>query len=107
MDLILEVVDQYAFDYAYAYLLPAKSIEVSSEFLANGANRTAEIIGNAWSYTPASTYLWSMIPTAAAYESAWPRDYIVRQFLSLWAITWYVSSPQFLYRVKTHQLTYA
>lgn len=95
MDIVLEVCDTFAFDHLYSYLFPLKQVAYSSEFLNNGLNktveRTAEAIGNAWSYTPSTSYL-TLTPSAAAYATSWPRDYILRQFLSLFAITWYVYS---------------
>lgn len=90
MDIILEVVDTFVFDKVYAYLLPAQQIPMSSsDYAVDGLNKTAEIISTAWSYVPATSYL-TLQPRAEAWMSAWPRDYILRQFISLFAITWSV-----------------
>ena len=91
MDIVLEVCDNYAFDYAYAYLFPLKQVAYSSEFITNGVNKTMEAIGNAYQHVPSTSYL-NMTPGAAAYATSWPRDYVFRQFISLFAITWYDSS---------------
>jgi lathosterol oxidase len=88
MDIVLEVVDTFALDYAYAYLLPAGAAPY--DLLNHGANGTISALASTWEYKPASTYV-NFLPSAAAYMSAWPRDYIWRQFISLFLITWYVS----------------
>lgn len=87
MDIVLEVCDAYGLDYAYAYLFPAKNLAIDT--FSNGVNKTVEAIGNAWTYEPASSYI-TTTPSVAAYMSSWPRDYIWRQFISLFSITWYV-----------------
>lgn len=89
MDIVLEVVDTFALDYAYAYLLPAGPAPF--DLAGSGLkNQTLDTLASTWIYEPASTYL-NFAPSAAAYMSAWPRDYIWRQFISLFAITWYAS----------------
>jgi len=87
MDIVLEVVDTFALDYAYAYLLPAGPAPY--DLLSHGVNGTISALASTWEYKPASTYV-NFLPSAAAYMSAWPRDYIWRQLLSLFLITWYV-----------------
>ncbi|OBT48096.1 hypothetical protein VE00_00945 [Pseudogymnoascus sp. WSF 3629] len=87
MDIVLEVVDTFALDYAYAYLLPAGPAPF--DLAGSGLkNQTLDTLASTWIYEPASTYL-NFAPSAAAYMSAWPRDYIWRQFISLFAITWF------------------
>lgn len=92
MDIVLEVVDTFALDYAYAYLLPAgpAPYDLAATDLKNQTLKAVASSASTWIYEPASTYL-NFAPSAAAYMSAWPRDYIWRQFISLFAITWYAS----------------
>ena len=90
MDIVLEVVDTFALDHVYAYLLPNTNAHYN-QYLADGVNKTVEAVSNAWEWTPASEY-FNVAPGPAAWASAWPRDYILRQFISLFAITWFVSS---------------
>lgn len=91
MDIVLEVLDTYAFDYAYAYFLPAKPAPYGFGDV-NGANSTAQTLSS-WQYKPA-THLFSLEPSQAAYMSAWPRDNIYRQAISLYLITWFVICPR-------------
>lgn len=92
MDIILEVVDHYFADWAYAALVPADSFSTSAtisssyELYNNGTEGISK--GASWEYTP-STHLFYLEPTAAAYESIWDRDNICRQAISLFFITWY------------------
>lgn len=88
MDIILELVDTFVLDHAYAYLLPAGPAPY--DLSSNAANATVSALTSTWQYEPASTYL-NVLPTAAAYMSSWPRDFIWRQFISLFLITWYAS----------------
>ncbi len=91
MDIVLEAVDTYALDYVYAYLLPAGPAPF--DLLGNGLkNQTVDVLTSTWKFVPASTYV-SFAPRAAAFLSAWPRDYIWRQFISLFLITWCVPCP--------------
>lgn len=93
MDIVLEVFDTFLGDRIYAALLPA-SLSSSTTFLAgkDDANSTLSFFGDAQSYVyePASTYLY-LEPSKYAYMSAWPRDNIYRQTISLYFITWYVA----------------
>lgn len=83
MDVVLEIVDTFIGDYAYAALHPAKSLQGSFDPTSNAT------VGHlsTWQYEPATKYLY-LEPPEAAYMSAWPRDNIYRQSLSLYLITW-------------------
>jgi lathosterol oxidase len=83
MDIVLEVLDTYAWDYLYAALYPAKASHGAFEPASN-----ATVPLTSWEYTPATKYLY-LEPSEAAYQSAWPRDNIYRQGISLFLITWY------------------
>jgi lathosterol oxidase len=88
MDIVLEVIDTFVLDKTYAKLLPAGPVPYD---LVNGgaSNATLNAHTSTWHYKPASAYI-GFEPTEAAYMSAWPRDYLWRQFISLFLITWYV-----------------
>ncbi|KAL1980574.1 hypothetical protein VTN96DRAFT_3942 [Rasamsonia emersonii] len=90
MDIVLEIFDTFVGDRIYAALLPA-SLSSSTTFLAgkDDANSTLSFFGDAQSYVyePASSYLY-LEPSKYAYMSAWPRDNIYRQAISLYFITW-------------------
>ncbi|KAF2143044.1 uncharacterized protein K452DRAFT_326223 [Aplosporella prunicola CBS 121167] len=92
MDLVLEGLDTYLFDYLYAFALPSP--------VATNAVKAASVNGtyaggipempspqNSWSYEPASTYL-QFQPSEYAWMSRWARDNMFRQFTSLFLITW-------------------
>ncbi|KAL1959993.1 hypothetical protein VTO42DRAFT_661 [Malbranchea cinnamomea] len=89
MDIVLEVLDTFMFDYLYAKVLPLKSDSLISSLPATGLNITqAALTGNnGWVYTPATTYL-RVEPSQYAYLSALARDNPFRQALSLFLITW-------------------
>lgn len=85
MDIILEVLDTYIFDYAYAALLPAHPAPYN---LKDGmTNFTSAAQASTWHYSPSNT-VFSLAPSEAAYMSAWNRDDIKRQAISLFLITW-------------------
>ncbi|KAK3401183.1 putative C-5 sterol desaturase [Sordaria brevicollis] len=83
MDVVLEVSDQFMFDYMYAWLLPAKP---SFYDFPDKTNATAQALSN-WVYKPATAF-FSLEPSQAAYQSIWARDNIYRQALSLFLILW-------------------
>jgi lathosterol oxidase len=86
MDIVLEVCDTFALDYAYASLLPAKPAPY--DLLKDGiSNSTVAAALSTWQYTPATSY-FTLQPSDAAYLSAWTRDNIFRQFISLFLIVW-------------------
>ncbi|KAH8821513.1 hypothetical protein F5884DRAFT_90218 [Xylogone sp. PMI_703] len=81
MDIILEATDTFFFDHVYSALLPATSAPYGNSTLSFSKDASE------WQYQPASKYV-SWTPSEAAYSSAWPRDNIYRQFISLFLITW-------------------
>ncbi|KAH8895145.1 hypothetical protein GQ53DRAFT_78652 [Thozetella sp. PMI_491] len=84
MDIVLEVSDTFLWDYMYAWLLPAKHAPYDyPDLLANSTEQTF----SAWQYKP-STAFFSLQPSQAAYMSAWNRDNIYRQGITLFLITW-------------------
>ena len=90
MDIVLEVADTFIFDHIYSSLLPATIPLPTSN--ATFSSIKEEPTGFAlpaatWQYEPASKY-FSLQPSQAAYESAWPRDDWRRQLLTLYLITW-------------------
>ncbi|KAK3505114.1 hypothetical protein B0T13DRAFT_455343 [Neurospora crassa] len=83
MDVVLEVTDQFMFDYMYAWLLPARPALYDFPDKTNG---TAQPFSS-WVYEPATKF-FSLEPSQAAYQSIWTRDNIYRQALSLFLILW-------------------
>ncbi len=91
MDVILEVADTYLLDRVYATLLPASPAQYISYKSDNASslsfsNATGSHLYN-YIYEPASQYI-SLEPTQWTYSSSWPRDNIIRQGISLFAIVW-------------------
>lgn len=83
MDIALELMDNYVFDYAYAYLAPSPAFK----FRNFAANATAPQALSTWTYKP-SSFLFELEPSRYAYMSSLPRDNIFRQYISLFLITW-------------------
>lgn len=94
MDVVLEVFDTFLFDRLYAAALPASSAAFIQNALPHKlANSTWSSLlevprSTSWEYAPATQFL-TIQPSKYAYMSAWPRDYVYRQALSLFLITWY------------------
>lgn len=89
MDVVLEVVDTFAGDYLYAFFHPAR--QASYDFPSTPSNETiSDQVFSTWAYKP-STSFFSLQPSEYAWKSAWPRDNIYRQALSLYLIVWYAS----------------
>ncbi|CAK7271150.1 c-5 sterol desaturase [Sporothrix epigloea] len=85
MDIALELMDQYVFDYAYAAVFPAYPVAFNK---VAGLNATAAQTLSSWEYTP-SSFLLELEPSVYAYASSVPRDNVFRQFFSLFLITWF------------------
>lgn len=87
MDIVLELTDTFILDYAYAFVLPGRAapFDFADQLNANATGQTF----SAWQYKPATTF-FSVEPSQAAYTSAWARDNLYRQAVSLFLITWYV-----------------
>ena len=88
MDVVLEVFDNFLFDRLYAKVLPASP--VSSIILGDGVVAANASLGQTvgYIYTPSTSY-FRLEPSKYAYMSSWPRDYVYRQALTLYLITWY------------------
>ncbi len=89
MDVALELTDTFISDYIYAALYPAQPAPY--DFPDLQAHNATPPTFSTWQYKPA-TALFSVQPSQAAYMSAWPRDNIYRQAISIFLITWYVLS---------------
>jgi len=88
MDIVLEIVDTFVFDYCYAALFPA--LPGLSGFKTE---ENSTIALNNFKYTPASQYI-SVSPYQYAYTTSWPRDNTLRQFISLYLIVLFVILTQ-------------
>lgn len=101
MDLVLEIADEYAFDKLYALLVPASAFaSFNASHPANSSFNFPFIhsapSSSAWSHLvsylphpPLPDDLLHSLPQASSIPlaSAWPRDYIPRQLLSLSVLT--------------------
>ncbi|KAH9887543.1 C-5 sterol desaturase [Xylariomycetidae sp. FL2044] len=85
MDVILELTDTFVADYVYAFAHPHPALPTLHDY-PQASNTTAQSLSS-WQYKPASTYLQAE-PSQYAYMSAWDRDNIYRQALTLFMITW-------------------
>lgn len=86
MDIVLEVTDSFIGDYFFSWVLPARRAPYDYPNVpTNGTDQTF----STWQYKP-STHFFTIEPSQAAYMSAWPRDNIFRQAISLFLITWLV-----------------
>ena len=87
MDIVLEITDTFIGDYLWSYFLPARPApqDYADAVYANSSAKTF----SAWTYEP-STHLFSLEPSQYAYMSSFLRDDPLRQFTSLYFITWYV-----------------
>lgn len=98
MDVVLELTDTFILDYLYAWALPARAAFGFPDYPS--ANATGQAFST-WKYEPA-THFFSVEPSQAAYQSAWSRDNIYRQGLSLYLITWcvyHLDQPLLVYAV--------
>jgi lathosterol oxidase len=87
MDIALELLDTFAFDYIYSTLLPAQPVPYGlKDRMGNGTTLDARS-ASSWQFEPASKMI-SFQPRDAAYMSQWNRDNIYRQTVSLFCITW-------------------
>lgn len=88
MDIVLEVLDTYLFDYLYAAVLPA-SLSGYDSLKHGSSNASSFSLSPAfsWQYKPATSF-FSLEPPQAAYMSAWTRDNIYREITSFFLITW-------------------
>lgn len=83
MDVVLEAADWAFFDRFYSTVAPLTSSSYNATF--------GDIASFQKPYVPASKYM-PLGTTDFTYTSAVDRDNIYRQFISLYLITWYVST---------------
>ncbi|KAI9826811.1 MAG: c-5 sterol desaturase [Thelocarpon impressellum] len=90
MDIVLELFDAVLFDRMYAALVPASASWAASPLAVAAGHATFSSVREAptdYHYRPA-TQLFALPPTEWASRSAWARDNIYRQAVSLYLITW-------------------
>ncbi|MCJ1342268.1 c-5 sterol desaturase [Peltigera leucophlebia] len=89
MDVVLEVFDTFLFDRLYATVLPSSLASYSRIIGLKNVNSTFSSMREIPTGLPTpSNYLFQLEPSEYAYMSAWSRDNIWRQGLSLYLITW-------------------
>ncbi|EKJ71116.1 hypothetical protein NXS19_003140 [Fusarium pseudograminearum] len=86
MDVVLEVVDTFIADYAYAYFYPKRLAPYDFPSPSNTTDTSAKAFST-WSYKPATQFIM-LEPPEQAYMSSWDRDNPLRQALTLYLITW-------------------
>jgi lathosterol oxidase len=84
MDIVLELTDTFIADYVYAWAHPALSAPY--DFPQGVATNSSQTFSS-WTYKPASQFIY-VEPSQSAYMSAWPRDNIFRQLITLYFIVW-------------------
>lgn len=82
MDVVLDVLDTFAFDRLYSSLLPASQAQLA---LNKEAFPTYNQNVGRYVTLPASDW---------ATQSSWARDDVRRQAVSLFFITWYACQPE-------------
>lgn len=97
MDIVLEVFDTFLFDRLWSFVLPGTA---KPSMHSDNGNVLSRNLGTATfssqreqptlHYYNPSTQYFQLEPSQYAYMSAWPRDNVYRQGISLYLITWYV-----------------
>ena len=90
MDVVLEIFDTFLFDRLYALLLPASSITFTRNTVKHAATSTFSSMREMPTAVNHASRFLQFEPSHFAYMSAWSRDNVWRQLLSLYMITWYV-----------------
>lgn len=85
MDIVLEIIDTFIADYAYAYLYPLES-ELYDSPHKSTTNASAHAFSS-WTWKPATKFL-QIQPSKAAYMSSLTRNNPYRQLATLFFITW-------------------
>lgn len=88
MDIVLEVFDTLFLDRVYATALPTSSTPYTALKAGNATSTHTSVHGSPTAINFLSNFL-RLEPSQFAYKSSWPRDYIWRQVISLYLITWY------------------
>ncbi|EED15305.1 sterol desaturase, putative [Talaromyces stipitatus ATCC 10500] len=86
MDVLLDICDTFVFDRLYATVLPVKA------FISND---TLHDVGNQ-AYNKQVQLYYPLQPSQWASSSSWSRDYLPRQALSLFLITWLFGISMYL-----------
>ena len=90
MDIVLEVFDTFLFDAFWAAAYPGSSSHTTAKRLQDAATTTFSSMREVATGGPqSSTQFFQLEPSRYAYMSAWPRDNIYRQGITLYLITWY------------------
>ncbi|KAL8755843.1 MAG: hypothetical protein Q9199_003355 [Rusavskia elegans] len=88
MDIVLNVFDTFLFDRLYATALPRSSTAGASHKVIKDATATFSSMRELPTAVRSLNQFWNLEPSQYAVLSAWPRDNIWRQTLSLYLITW-------------------
>ncbi|KAI0701308.1 hypothetical protein BC835DRAFT_238160 [Cytidiella melzeri] len=82
MDLVLDLADTYLLDKIYAHLVPVSAFTGSKPSVSTWSNIVSYL-----PHPPLPAELFEPAVTTAPLTSAWPRDYMPRQLLSLLVLT--------------------
>ncbi|KAI1378269.1 C-5 sterol desaturase [Hypoxylon crocopeplum] len=85
MDVVLELTDTFIADYVYAFTHPAKTAAPYN--FPDVSNNATEQAFSSWKFETANPF-FSVTPSKYAYMSAWDRDNVFRQAITLFFITW-------------------
>lgn len=88
MDIVLEVFDTFIFDRLYATILPTTATTLIGRNSPKYATSTFSSLRELPTAVHSVSQFFQLRPSEYAYRSAWPRDNIWRQGLSLYLITW-------------------
>lgn len=91
MDIVLEVFDTFILDRLYATILPTITAIPNGRISSNDATSTYSSQRELPTAVHSASRFFQLEPSEYAYMSAWPRDNIWRQGLSLYLITWWGS----------------
>ncbi|MCJ1307018.1 c-5 sterol desaturase [Agyrium rufum] len=88
MDVVLDLFETFLFDRLYATLLPSSKVNATASYAHDVATSTFTSMREMATpaYQPPSQFL-HIEPSKYAYMSAWPRENLYRQGLSLYTIT--------------------
>lgn len=90
MDVVLELTDTFIADYAYAFAHPAQPV-APHDLPDLSSNSTAQAYSSSWKFESANPF-FVVEPSKYAYMSAWDRDNLYRQCITLFLITWFVTT---------------
>ena len=93
MDIVLQVFDTFLFDRFWAFVHPASTFTDTRNVVKLPTTTFSSRREVPTAIINASTKFFQLEPSPYAFMSAWPRDNIWRQFITLYMITWYVYNP--------------